>query len=125
MNDRDLETDSTGDAKSCQLTCDEQFLTLRERAYNFHPIEHFLQYQAKELMQYVKEGDFELSDFADEKMTLLIGMLIDWRDVYTQHKLDVGETRQKFKVTLKTNVELKKQRPSKVSLHLEEKWRNL
>ena len=33
----------------------------------------------------------------------------------------MGKTRQKFHVTLKPNVELKRQRPSKVPLHLNEK----
>ena len=76
-------------------------------------IEHYLQYQPKELVQYVKEFDFQCSDNTDEEMTLLIDMLIDSRDVYSQHKFDVGKTRQKFHVTLKPNVELKRQRPSK------------
>ena len=31
LNDRDLETDFTKDAKSCQPTCDEQFPTFREK----------------------------------------------------------------------------------------------
>ena len=54
-------------------------------------------------------------------MILLIDMLVDARDVYSQHKFDVGTTRQKYHVTLKPNVELKRQRPSKVPLHLKEK----
>ena len=53
-------------------------------------------------------------------MTLLFDMLIDSRDVYSQHKFDVGKTLQKFNVTLKPNVELKRQRPNKVPLHLKE-----
>ena len=48
-------------------------------------------------------------------------MLVDARDVYSQHKFDVGKIRQKFHVTLKPNVELKRQRPCKVPLHLKEK----
>ena len=54
-------------------------------------------------------------------MTLLIDMLTDSRDVYSQHEFDVGKTRQKFHVTLKPNVKIKRQRPSKVPLHLKEK----
>ena len=76
-------------------------------------------------MQYVKEFDFQFSDSTDEKMTLLIEMLIDSRDVYSQHKFDVGKTRQKFHVTLKPDVDLKKQRHSKVPLHLKEKLEKL
>ena len=53
-------------------------------------------------------------------MILLIDMLVDTRDVYSQHKFDVGKTRQKFHVTLKPNVELKRRQPGKVPLHLKE-----
>ena len=52
-------------------------------------------------------------------------MLVDARDVYSQHKFDVGKTRQRFHVTLKPNVELKRQRPIKVPLHLKEKLEKL
>ena len=58
-------------------------------------------------------------------MILLIDMLVDARDVYSQHKFDVGKTRQNFHVTLKPKIELKRQRPSKVSLHLKEKLEKL
>ena len=125
LNDKDLETDFTRDAKSCQPTCDEQFPTFREKDYNNQLIEHYLKYQPKELVQYVKEFDFQFSDITDEEMTLLIDMLIDSRDVNSQHKFDVGKTRQKFHVKLKPNVELKRQRPSKVPLHLREKLEKL
>ena len=121
LNDKDLETDFSRDAKSCQPTYDEQFRTFQEKDYNDQQIEHSLQYQPKELVQYVKDFDFQFSDITDEEMTLLIDMLIDSRDVNSQHKFDVGKTRQKFHVTLKPNEELKKQRPCKVPLHLKEK----
>ena len=124
LNDKDLETDFTRDAKSCQPTCDEQFPTFREKDYNNQLIEHYLQNQPKEFVQYVKEYDFQFSDITDEKMTLLVDMLIDSRDVYSQHKFDVGKTCQKFHVPLKPNVELKRQRPSKVPLHSKEKLEN-
>ena len=73
----------------------------------------------------MKEFDFQFSDNTDEEMTLLIDILIDSRDVYSQHKFDVGKTRQKFHVTLKPNVEFKRQRPSKVLLRLKEKLEKL
>ena len=73
----------------------------------------------------MKEFDFQFSDFVDEEMTLLIDQLIDSRHVYSQHKVDVGKTRQKIHEKLKPNVELKRQRPSKVQLHLKEKLENL
>ena len=58
-------------------------------------------------------------------MLLLIDMLIDSKDVYSLHKFDVGKTRQKFDVTLKPNVELKRQRANKVPLHLKDKLEKL
>ena len=125
LNDNDLETDFTRDAKSRQPACDEQFPTFREKDYNNQLIEHYLQYQLKELLQYVKEFDFQFSDITDEEMTLLIDMLIDSRDVYSRHKVNVGKTRQKFHGTLKPNVELERKRPSKVPLPLKKKLEKL
>ena len=58
-------------------------------------------------------------------MPLLIDMLIDSKDVYSLHNFDVGKTRQKFHDTLKPNVELKRQRASKVPLHLKDKLEKL
>ena len=52
-------------------------------------------------------------------------MIIDSRDVYSQHKFDIGQTKQKFHVTLKPNSELRKQRPSKCPLHLKDKLEKL
>ena len=76
-------------------------------------------------MNYVKKFDFQYSDITDEEMIRLIDMLVDARDVYSQHEFDVGKTRQKFHVTLKPNVELKRQRLSKVPLQLKEKLEKL
>ena len=58
-------------------------------------------------------------------MILLIEVLVDARDVYSQQKFDVGKIRQNFRVTLKPNVDLKRQRPSKVPLHLKENLEKL
>ena len=58
-------------------------------------------------------------------MIFLIDMVYDSRDVYSQHNFDVGKTRQKFHVKLKPNVEPKRQRSSKVPLHLKEKLEKL
>ena len=123
--EKHLETDFTKDSKSYQPNCDEQFPVLREEEGNDRLIEFYLQYQPKEHLDYIKEFDFQYSDISDEEMTLLIDLLIDSRDVYSQHKFDVGKTRQNFYVTLKPNVELKKQRPSKVPLHVNKKIEKL
>ena len=109
---RELETDFTKDSESCQPTCYEQFPVLREKDNHSWLLDHYLHYQPKKLTKCVKEFDYQHSDNTDEEMILLIDMLVDARDVYSQHKFHVGETRQKFPVTLKPNFELKQQRPS-------------
>ena len=125
LDEKDLETDFTKNSKSCQPPCDEQFPILREKDLNNRLIEHYLQYQPKELVDYIKEFNFQYSDITDEEMTLLIDMLFDSQDVYSRHKFDVGKSRQRFHVTLKPKAELKRQRPSKVPLHLKEKLEKL
>ena len=125
LEHRELETDFTKDSKSCQPTCNEQFPVLREKDPNNRHIDHYLQYQPNELINYVKELNFQCSDITDEEKLLLIDMLVDARDVYFQHKFGVGKTRQRFHVTLKLNVELKRQRLSRVPLHSKEKLEKL
>ena len=66
LNDKDLKTDFTRGAKSCQPTCDEQFPTFREKGYNNH----------------LKDFDIQFSDITDDEMILLIDMLVGSRDVY-------------------------------------------
>ena len=118
LENRELETDFTKDSKTCQPTCDEQFPVLREKDHNNRLIDHHLQYQPKQLINYIKDFDFQYSDITDEGMILLIDLLAEARNVNSQHKFDLGKTRQKFHVTLKPKAELKRQRPSKVPLHL-------
>ena len=48
--DRELETDFTKDSKSCLPTCDEHFPCLREKDHNNRLVDHYLQYQPKELI---------------------------------------------------------------------------
>ena len=52
-------------------------------------------------------------------------MMIESRDVYSQHKFDIGQTGQKFHVTLKPNSELRKQIPSRCHSHLKGKLEKL
>ena len=125
LNERELETNFRSDTKSCQPDCDEQFPILRPKEQNEALVEHYLQCQSQELIDYVKHFDFQHSDITDNEMTLLIDMLIDLKNVYSLHKFDVGKTRPKFHVTLKPNVELKRQRASKVPLHLKDKLEKL
>ena len=57
--EREVETNFTRDAKSCQPECDEQFPVLRPKEQIESFIEHYLHYQAKELIDYAKQFDFQ------------------------------------------------------------------
>ena len=124
LENHELETNFTKYSKSCQRPVSSNSQSFA-KDHNNRLIDHYLQYQPRELINYVKEFDFQYSDITDEEMILLIDMLVDARDVNSQQKFDVGKTGQKIHVTLKPNVELKRQQPSKVPLHLEEKLEKL
>ena len=102
----EMESDFTSDAKNCQPVC--EFPILRPKEQNESPIEYYFQYQLKQLVEYIKQFHFQHSDITDIDMTLLIDMLMDWKDVNSLHKFDVGNSRRKINVTLKPNVELKR-----------------
>ena len=58
LENPELETDVTKDSKSCQPTWDKQFSLLRQKDQKNQIIDHYLQWQSKELSNYVKELDF-------------------------------------------------------------------
>ena len=108
-NERDeFETDFTKDSKSCQPPCTEQFPVLRSKQFNDDLIDCYFQYQSEDIKNLIKQFDFRYTDLEDEELVTLIDMIIDSRDVYSQHKFDIGQTKQKFHVTLKPNSELRK-----------------
>ena len=74
---------------------------------------------------FLKKFDFGQSDISDQKLLQLMETLVHNKDVYSQHKYDVGKIKQKFNVELLPNVTLSKQRPSKVPLHYQEKLENI
>ena len=51
LQNPELETDFTNDSNSCQPNCDEQFSVLREKDHNNWLIDHYHQYQSKELIK--------------------------------------------------------------------------
>ena len=121
----ELETDCTRDSKSCQPPCTEQFPILRPKQLNDDLIDYYLHYQSEYIRNLIKQFDFRYTDFEDEGLVTLNDKIIDSRDVYSQHKFDIAQTKQKFHVTLKPNSELRKQRSSKCPLHLQDKLEKL
>ena len=122
----ELETDFTRNSKSCQPPCTEQFPILRLKQLIDDLIDSYLQYQSEDIKNLIKQFDFRYyTDLKDEEQATLIDMIMKSRDVYSQHKFDSGQTKQKFHVSLKPNSELRKQRPSKCPLHLKDKLEKL
>ena len=121
----ELETDFTKDSKSCQPPCTEQFPMLRPKQLKDNIFDDYLQYQTQDIRNFIKQFDFRYTDLEDDELVTLIDMIIDSRDVYSQHKFNISQMKQKFHVTLKPNSELRKQRPSKCPLHLKDKLEKL
>ena len=83
----ELETDFTRGSKSCQPRCREQFPTLRPKQMNDDLIDYYLQNQSKDIKKFIKQIDFRYTDLEDEELITFIDMIIDSRDVYSQHNL--------------------------------------
>ena len=121
----ELETDFTKDSISCQPPCTKHFPILIPKQLSDDLIDYYLQYQTQDIRNFIKQFDFRYKDLEDEELVTLVDMIIDSRDVYLQHKFDIGQMKQKFHVTLKPNSKLRKQRPSKCPLHLKDKLEKL
>ena len=107
------------------LVLNEQFHILRPKQLTDVLIDCYLQNQSEDIKNLIKQFDFRYTDLTVEELVTFIGIIIDSRDVYYQHKFDIRQTKQKFHVTLKPNSELRKQRPSRSLLHLKDKLEKL
>ena len=121
----EVKTDFTRSSKSSQPPCTEQFPILRPKQLNDNLIGYYFQYQSQDIKNLINQFGFRYTDLEDEELVTLIDIIMDSRDVNSQHKFDIGQTKQKFHVTLKPNSELRKQRPSKRFLHLKDKLEKL
>ena len=120
-NNYELETDFSDDLKDLK----PQLETTDE---NIRPVElpkEKLNRFDKTDQAFLKKFDFSQADINDENLDKLLRTLTKNKDVYSQHKYDVGKIKQKFHVKLLPNSTLTKQRPSKVPLHYQEKLENL
>ena len=75
--------------------------------------------------EFLRKIDFTHSDIDQNQLQDLMNMLLQNKDVYSQHKYDVRLIKQKLHVKLLPNSVLTKQRPSRVSLHYQEKLNDL
>ena len=73
----------------------------------------------------LKKFDFSQADINEKNLDKLLKTLTKNKDVYSQHKYDIGKIKQRFHVKLLPNSTLTKQRPSKIPIHYQEKLENL
>ena len=121
INNYELETDFSNDLKDLK----PQLKTTDE---NIRPVElpkEKLNRFDKTDQTFLKKFGFSQADINDENLDKFLRTLTKNKDVYSQHKYDVGKIKQKFHVKLLPNSTLTKQRPSKVPLHYQEKLENL
>ena len=71
--------------------------------------------------EFLKKFDFSQSDINDAQLLDLMKLPARDKDVYSQHKYDVGKIKQTINIKLLPNSTLTKQRPSRVPLHHQEK----
>ena len=69
-----------------------------------------------EQQKLLKHFNFSKSDLTQEEFKKLIKLILEYKDVYAKSKYDVGTVKTPFHIQLKTDAELRKQRPSKVPL---------
>ena len=74
---------------------------------------------------FLKKFDFSQANINDKNVDNLLKTLTKNKDVFSQHKYDVGKIKQRFHVKLLPNSTLTKQRPYKVPIHYQEKLENL
>ena len=72
-------------------------------------------------LKFLSDFNFTESDISDDEFVDLIQMLIEDQDVYSHHKSDIGKTKHKIHIPLKKDATFKKQRPSKIPVHLRDK----
>ena len=112
----ELETDFSQDLKDLkpQATMEGE---IRRKQIPIENLEKF----SKLDREFLKMFDFSQSDTNDAQLMDLMKLLARDKDIYSQHKYDVGKIKQKFHVKLLPNSTLTKQRLSQVPFHHQEK----
>ena len=117
----ELETDFSNDLKNLKPTPPKDVKAIRNSQLNETDLSNF----SSEDQKFLKKFDFSESEISDQQLLKLANTLTQNKDVYSQHKYDVGKIEQKFHAKLTPNATLSKKRPSRVPLHYQEKLDNL
>ena len=76
-------------------------------------------------LKFNKKFNFQFSDFTDTEDITLCALLLKSKTCYATHKNDVGIIATPFRIGLKRNAQLIRQRPSKITIHYRDQLNTL
>ena len=136
-DERELATDFSTEAKElCRPRVNDQFPKFREKLQSNRiinkAVSDFVIQQNRHTVQdieylekFLDNFDFTRSDLTDDELFELVEIILQNNDVYSHHKFDIVRTKYKFHLPLKKDATFKKQRPSKIPIHLRIKLEKL
>ena len=136
-DERELATDFSTEAKElCRPKVNDQFPKFRDKLQSNRIINKAVtDFVIKQngnrvqnieyLEKFLDNFDFTQSDLTDDELFELIEIILQDNDVYSHHKYDIGRTKHKFHLPLKKDATFKKQRRSKIPIHLRDKLEKL
>ena len=101
----------------------EQIATF-ERIPNFKCKFNINEYTESE-KEFIQMFDFQHSHLTQNEFEKIVTIILDYRQVYATTKFDVGKTKVKLNLPIKKDAIFKKQRISKVPIHLKERIQKL
>ena len=101
----------------------EQVATF-ERKPNFKCKFNINKYTESE-KEFIQMFDFQHSHLTQNEFEKVVTIILDYRQVYATTKFDVGKTKLKLNLPIKKDAVFKKQRISKVPIHLRERIQKL
>ena len=131
-DERELATDFSSEAKElCRPRVNDQFPKFRDKQQSNRiinkAVSDFVIQQNRHIVQdieylekFLDNFNFTQNDLTDDELFELIEIILQDNHVYSHHKYDSGRTKHKFHLPLKKDATFKKQRPSKIPIHLRE-----
>ena len=101
----------------------EQVATI-ERKPNFKCKFDINKYTESE-KEFIQMFDFQHSHLTQEEFEKIVTIILEYKQVYATTKIDVGKTKKKLNLPMKKDAIFKKQRISKVPIHLRERIQKL
>ena len=74
--------------------------------------------------EFIQMFDFQHSHLTQEEIEKIVTIILEYKQVYATTKFDVGKTKVKLNLPMKKDAIFKKQRVSKVPIHLRERFQN-